>query len=41
MIAGFMQGLDDDHLIRKLHGPDGIPHTMEALMHIAKVYVKQ
>jgi hypothetical protein len=39
-IAGFMRAVDD-HLINKLHGPDGIPHTMEALMQIAKVYVKQ
>jgi hypothetical protein len=39
MIAGSMQWVD--HLIRKLHGPDSIPHTMEALMQIAKIYVKQ
>jgi hypothetical protein len=41
MIAGFLQGVDDDHLFRKLHGPEAILQTMYALMQTAKVYVKQ
>ncbi|KAK1431626.1 hypothetical protein QVD17_08115 [Tagetes erecta] len=40
MIAGFVNGVRDDHLIRRLHGPDGMPRTMEALMNIAKMHIK-
>ncbi|KAK1417533.1 hypothetical protein QVD17_26662 [Tagetes erecta] len=40
MIAGFVNGVRDDHLIRRLHGPDGMPRTMETLMNIAKMHIK-
>jgi hypothetical protein len=40
MVTGFIQGVRDEELIRRLHGPDGMPQTVEALMAAVKMYVK-
>ncbi|KAD5961337.1 hypothetical protein E3N88_12810 [Mikania micrantha] len=40
-VAGFIHGVRDKHLIRKLHGVNGTPEDMNALMTIAKAYVQQ
>ncbi|KAC9158011.1 hypothetical protein E3N88_46282 [Mikania micrantha] len=41
MVAGFIHGVRDRHLIRKLHGVNGTPEDMNSLMTIAKAYVQQ
>ncbi|KAD0423211.1 hypothetical protein E3N88_44289 [Mikania micrantha] len=40
-VAGFIHGVRDKHLIRKLHGVNGTPEDMNTLMTIAKAYVQQ
>ncbi|KAI3694623.1 hypothetical protein L1987_77591 [Smallanthus sonchifolius] len=40
MIAGFIQGIRHDELIRRLHGRDGLPKTMEKLMTAARAFVR-
>ncbi|KAD4586583.1 hypothetical protein E3N88_24184 [Mikania micrantha] len=40
-VAGFIHGVRDKHLIRKLPGVNGTPEDMNALMTIAKAYVQQ
>ncbi|KAI3756292.1 hypothetical protein L1987_56112 [Smallanthus sonchifolius] len=40
MIAGFIQGIRHDELIRRLHGRDGLPKTMEELMTAARAFVR-
>jgi hypothetical protein len=40
MIIGFIQGVRDEELLWHLHGPEGMPQRIEALMAAAKMYVK-
>src|ERR1043165_255866 len=39
--TAFTMGVNDDGLLRKLHGLKGYPQTMDEMMTIAKAYVKQ
>jgi hypothetical protein len=38
-ISGFIQGVRDDGLVREIHR-DGVPDTVEAIMNIAKAWVR-
>ncbi|XP_022003389.1 uncharacterized protein LOC110900837 [Helianthus annuus] len=37
----FLQGVNDDKLLKTLYGRDGVPSTIEEILRIAKVYVTQ
>ncbi|XP_022015448.1 uncharacterized protein LOC110915089 [Helianthus annuus] len=39
--GAFLQGVNDDELLRTLHGRDGVPPTIDEILRIAKVYVIQ
>ncbi|XP_022030791.1 uncharacterized protein LOC110931717 [Helianthus annuus] len=39
--GAFLQGVNDDELLRKLHDRNGVPDTIEEIMRITKIYVCQ
>ncbi|XP_022031907.1 uncharacterized protein LOC110932967 [Helianthus annuus] len=39
--GAFLQGVNDDELLRTLHRRDGVPPTIDEILRIAKVYVIQ
>ncbi|XP_022003426.1 uncharacterized protein LOC110900876 [Helianthus annuus] len=39
--GAFLQGVNDDELLRTLYGRDGVPPTIDEILRIAKVYVTQ
>ena len=40
LCAAFIQGVRSDDLVRRIHGPDGLPKTLEGIMNAAKVFVE-
>lgn len=40
LIAGFLQGVRNDDLIRRLHGKEGLPKMMKEIMDVARIYVR-
>ncbi|XP_022007353.1 uncharacterized protein LOC110906547 [Helianthus annuus] len=39
--GAFLQGVNDDELLRTLYGRDGVPSTIDEILRTAKVYVTQ
>lgn len=40
MIVEFIQGAENDYLIHRKHGKDGLPYTMEGNMAVARTIVR-